>query len=431
MAKTLIKNVGLYRNHKITEHGNIEITDDRITAFPEKIEDISAYVTVIDGKGMLALPGFINTHNHIAMTAFRSYADDMQLMDWLEKKIWPAEACLNEEVVYAQTMLGIAEMIRCGTTGFADMYFFMDQVAEAVKDSGIRACLSRGLTGITPNADAALQENLDFYRTWHNSCDGRITVMFGPHAPYTCPEEYLYKVVDTARSVGAEIHMHLSETKAEVDNHRKQYGLSPIAWADKVGVFDCGCLAAHCVHVDDDDLEIMARKKVRVAHNPGSNLKLASGTAPIGKMLKKGITVSLGTDGASSNNNLDIFEEMRLAALIHKGVTYDPTIIPAETAVNLLTEGGAAALNYKDAGKLEIGYKADITLMDRKGLHWYPHNDVLSLLAYSANSMDVDTVFIDGKPVLKNKEFVTLDIERIKARAEETKKQLLAAVESV
>ena len=146
MAKTLIKNVGLYRNHKITEHGNIEITDDRITAFPEKIEDISAYTTVIDGKGMLALPGFINTHNHIAMTAFRSYADDMQLMDWLEKKIWPAEACLNEEVVYAQTMLGIAEMIRCGTTGFADMYFFMDQVAEAVKDSGIRACLSRGLT---------------------------------------------------------------------------------------------------------------------------------------------------------------------------------------------------------------------------------------------------------------------------------------------
>ena len=175
----------------------------------------------------------------------------------------------------------------------------------------------------------------------------------------------------------------------------------------------------------------MARKKVRVAHNPGSNLKLASGTAPIGKMLKKGITVSLGTDGASSNNNLDIFEEMRLAALIHKGVTYDPTIIPAETAVNLLTEGGAAALGYRDAGKLEIGYKADITLMDREGLHWYPHNDVLSLLAYSANSMDVDTVFIDGKPVLKNKEFVTLDIERIKARAEETKKQLLSAVESL
>ena len=328
-------------------------------------------------------------------------------------------------------MLGIAEMIRCGTTGFADMYFFMDYVAEAVKDSGIRACLSRGLTGITPNADAALQENLEFYRTWHNSGDGRITVMFGPHAPYTCPEKYLYKVVDTARSVGAEIHMHLSETKTEVENHKKQYGLSPIAWADKVGVFDCGCLAAHCVHVDDEDLEIMAHKKVRVAHNPGSNLKLASGTAPIGKMLKKGITVSLGTDGASSNNNLDIFEEMRLAALIHKGVTYDPTIIPAETAVNLLTEGGAAALGYRDAGKLEIGYKADITLMDREGLHWYPHNDVLSLLAYSANSMDVDTVFIDGKPVLKNKEFVTLDIERIKARAEETKKQLLSAVESV
>ncbi len=209
VSKKLLKNVAVYRNRVIEEGRNIEITDDRITAFPTDITDVTGYAEIIDGKGMLATPGFVNTHNHIAMTVFRSYADDMRLMDWLENKIWPAEAKLDGRTVYAQTLLGIAEMLRCGTTSFADMYFFMDNVAEAVRDSGIRACLSRGLTGITPNAAEALAENRDFFMNWHNSCNGRITVMFGPHAPYTCPEDYLRKVVETARSVGAEINMHL------------------------------------------------------------------------------------------------------------------------------------------------------------------------------------------------------------------------------
>lgn len=426
VSKKLLKNVAVYRNRVIEEGRNIEITDDRITAFPTDITDVTGYAEIIDGKGMLATPGFVNTHNHIAMTVFRSYADDMRLMDWLENKIWPAEAKLDGRTVYAQTLLGIAEMLRCGTTSFADMYFFMDNVAEAVRDSGIRACLSRGLTGITPNAAEALAENRDFFMNWHNSCNGRITVMFGPHAPYTCPEDYLRKVVETARSVGAEIHMHLCETKGEVENIRRQYGKSPIAWANDAGVFDCGCLAAHCVWVDEADIDIMAAKKVRVAHNPGSNLKLASGIAPLGRMLDRGITVSLGTDGASSNNNLDILEEMHLAALIHKADTLDPTAIPAERAVRMLTEDGARALGYTDIGKLEEGYKADITLIDRSGLHWYPRNDTLSLLAYAANSMDVDTVLVDGNILMKHKEFVTLDIERIKADAEYTKNRLFS-----
>ena len=426
VSKKLLKNVAVYRNRVIEEGRNIEITDDRITAFPTDITDVTGYAEIIDGKGMLATPGFVNTHNHIAMTVFRSYADDMRLMDWLENKIWPAEAKLDGRTVYAQTLLGIAEMLRCGTTSFADMYFFMDNVAEAVRDSGIRACLSRGLTGITPNAAEALAENRDFFMNWHNSCNGRITVMFGPHAPYTCPEDYLRKVVETARSVGAEIHMHLCETKGEVENIRRQYGKSPIAWANDAGVFDCGCLAAHCVWVDEAAMDIMAAKKVRVAHNPGSNLKLASGIAPLGRMLARGITVSLGTDGASSNNNLDILEEMHLAALIHKADTLDPTAIPAERAVRMLTEDGARALGYTDIGKLEEGYKADITLIDRSGLHWYPRNDTLSLLAYAANSMDVDTVLVDGNILMKHKEFVTLDIERIKADAEYTKNRLFS-----
>lgn len=425
--KKLIQHVALYQDHTIKENQNIAIDGDKITGFP--VAPVKAdYDEVLDGKNMLALPGFVNTHNHIAMTVFRSYADDMQLMDWLEKKIWPAEDKLDSDVVYAQTMLGIAEMLRCGTTSFADMYFFMNDVAKAVQESGIRACLCRGMTGITPNAQQALQESKEFYQTWHNQADGRITVMLGPHAPYTCPPNYLRQVVDLAHELGAEIHIHLSETKGEVENIKKQYGKSPIALIDELGVLDCGCLAAHCVWVDDADLDIMAKKHVRVAHNAGSNLKLASGIAPVPKMLKKGIVVGLGTDGASSNNNLDIMEEMHLAALIHKANTLDPIVIPAETAVNMLTEGGAKCLNYHHIGKLKAGYKADITLVDREGLHWYPKNDTMSLLAYSANSFDVDTVLVDGKVLLRNKEFTTLDIEKIKAEAERTKNKLFSAL---
>lgn len=426
--KKLIQHVALYQDHRIKENQNIAIDGDKIISFPEApIQEI--YDEVIDGKNMLALPGFVNTHNHIAMTVFRSYADDMQLMDWLEKKIWPAEDKLDSDVVYAQTMLGIAEMLRCGTTSFADMYFFMNDVAKAVQETGIRACLCRGMTGITPNAQQALQESKEFYQTWNNQADGRITVMLGPHAPYTCPPDYLRQVVDLAHELGAEIHIHLSETKGEVENIQKQYGKSPIALMDELGILDCGCLAAHCVWVDDADLDIMAKKHVRVAHNAGSNLKLASGIAPVPKMLAKGIVVGLGTDGASSNNNLDIMEEMHLAALIHKANTLDPIVIPAETAVNMLTEGGAKCLNYKNIGKLEAGYKADITLIDREGLHWYPKNDTMSLLAYSANSFDVDTVLIDGNVLLRNKEFTTLDIEKIKFEAERTKNKLFSSIQ--
>ena len=425
--KKLIKNVAVYKDHHIAEHQNIAIDGDRIAGFPGETE-CSGYDEVIDGRDMLALPGFVNAHTHIAMTVFRSYADDMQLMDWLEKKIWPAEDRLDSDVVYAQTMLGIAEMIRCGTTSFADMYFFMDDVARAVEESGIRASLSRGLTGVTPNAQQALQENKEFYKTWNGKADGRITVMFGPHAPYTCPPDYIRQVVDAARELGAEVHTHLCETKGEVENIVKQYGKTPIALMDDLGLFDCGCLAAHCVWVDEEDMKLLAAKHVRVAHNPGSNLKLASGIAPVPAMLDKGIVVGLGTDGASSNNNLDIVEEMHLAAFIHKANTLDPLVVPAESAVNMMTEGGAKCLGYSDIGKLEPGYKADITLVDREGLHWYPKNDSMSLLAYSSNSFDVDTVIVNGKTLLQGKEFTTLDIEKIKFEAERTKSKLFSAL---
>jgi 5-methylthioadenosine/S-adenosylhomocysteine deaminase len=413
LANILLKNASLIGAEGSSYSSDIAITDSLISAVGEIPADFQADKT-IDCTNKLATPGLVNTHTHAAMTLLRSYADDMLLMDWLQNKIWPAEANLTGEDVSCGTLLAIAEMLKSGTTTFADMYFFMPEVADAVEQSGIRAVLSRGMTGITPTAEAALTESEAFFREYHNTADGRITVMIAPHAPYTCPPPYLKRVVDLAGRLGAEIHIHLSETKGEVLECQKNYGKSPIALMDELGVFDLGTLAAHCVHVSAEDIAIMKEKKVRVAHNPGSNMKLASGIAPIPEMLANGICVGLGTDGASSNNNLDMLEELRLSATLHKANTLDPLVIPAKTAFNMATAYGAKALGLeKSIGEIKKGFKADIVLWDMQAPHWYPRHDELSLLTYAANAGDVHTVIVDGKILLDNKKLTTIDEERL------------------
>lgn len=374
---------------------------------------------IINCQNKLIVPGFVNTHTHAAMTLFRSYADDMMLMDWLQTKIWPAEENLTADDVYWGTMLAIAEMIKSGTTCFADMYFFMPDVAKAVTESGIRAVLARGMAGVAPTANQALAESENFYKEWHNAADGRITVMLGPHAPYTCPPEYLNKVTDLAAKLGAQIHIHLSETAGEVADCQKQYGKSPIALMQELGVFDHGVLAAHCVHVSPEDIAIMKNKNVRVAHNPGSNMKLASGVAPVPDMLQAGICVGLGTDGAASNNNLDMVEELRLAAMLHKVHRLDPVAIPAKTAVDMVTAKGAEALGLGNiTGKIQGAHKADITIFDMQEPHWHPRHDRLSLLTYAASARDVHTVIVDGKILLDNHQLTTIDQERLIAEVD-------------
>ena len=369
----------------------------------------------IDCSNKLAVPGFVNTHTHAAMSLFRSYADDMLLMDWLQQKIWPAEANLTNEDVYWGTIAAIAEMIKTGTTTFADMYFFMDDVAKAVAETGMRAVLARGMAGIAPTGGQALIESEKLFNDWHQAADERITIMLGPHAPYTCPPDYLRKVVDLSHKLGADIHIHLSETAGEVETCRSKYGKSPIELMDEIGVLDCGVLAAHCVHLSQQDIELMARKNTRVAHNPGSNMKLASGIAPVRELIAAGVCVGLGTDGAASNNNLDLLEEMRLAALLHKVSTGDPTVIPAGSAVDMATKNGAAAVGLgEDIGKIETGYKADVVLYDMNQLQWYPRHDRLSLLTYAANSTDAETVIINGKVVMEQRRLTTIDEERVK-----------------
>ncbi|MDD4601947.1 5-methylthioadenosine/S-adenosylhomocysteine deaminase [bioreactor metagenome] len=414
MAKTLLKNADILMSNGVIEKGDILIDGSIIAAIGIMPSDCKVD-KMIDCTDKLAIPGLVNTHTHAAMTLFRSFADDMLLMDWLQQKIWPAEAKLTADDVYWGTMLAIAEMLKSGTTTFADMYFFMPEVAKAVAESGIRAVLARGMAGVAPTAESALVESEAFYNQFHNASDGRIKVMIGPHAPYTCPPDYLKKVVSLAGRLGAEIHIHLSETLDEVKNCEQEYKMSPIKLMDQLGVLDCGVLAAHCVHVTEDDINIMKQKNVRVAHNPGSNMKLASGIAPIPQMLKTGLVIGLGTDGASSNNNLDMLEEIRLVATLHKANTLNPLVVPAGEAVRMATSGGARALGLEKAiGAIEVGLKADIVLMDMSGLHWYPRYDKLSLLAYSAGQGDVDTVIVNGDILVEKRQLTTIDEEQLK-----------------
>jgi 5-methylthioadenosine/S-adenosylhomocysteine deaminase len=304
-------------------------------------------------------------------------------------------------------------MIKSGTSTFMDMYGpNMEEVAQVVEKSGIRGVLCRGLIGIF-DGDEKLATNVELFKDWHGKANGRIKVMFGPHAIYTCPPAYLKKVASAAAELSAEIHIHMNETLDEINGSIKDYGKRPFEVVEETGLFDSGTLAAHCVHLSDNEIEIIKNKKIRVAHNPGSNMKLASGIAPVPKLLREGVVVGLGTDGASSNNNLDMLEEIRLAALLHKVDTLNPLEVPALEALKMATEYGAAAVGIENIGKLEAGYKADITLFDMSGAEWQPCYNPLSLLVYSANSSAVDTVIVDGKILMQNRELKTLDEEKI------------------
>ena len=424
MSKLLIKNVELLH----TPNGDlyyIAVEDNKITYvgkdMPENMQDAE----IVDGKGKLATAGMVNTHGHVSMTLLRSYADDMELMDWLQNKIWPIEDKMNAQDIYWGAMLGIAEMLKGGTTCFADMYAFMEDVARACAETGIRANLCRGLIGVAPDKDVKLAENNVLAANWQGYDNGRIRISYGPHAPYTCPVDYLEKVIKAAADHEAEIQMHLCETKFEVDSCMKEHGLTPIQLMDKLGMFDLGTIAAHCVHLTDNDMEIMATKKVRVAHNPQSNLKLASGIAPVAKMLEKGICVGIGTDGASSNNNLDMLEECRAAAMLHKATNFDPLAVPAQKAWEMATIDGAKTLGFDNLGLLEAGQLADIVLWDMHKPYWYPRNNKLSLLVYAASANDADTVIVAGKKVVAGGKLLTFDEEKIYAQASACMEKLL------
>ncbi|MFP4977870.1 amidohydrolase [Paenibacillus sp. CN-4] len=403
------------------------VDDGRITYIGETEPENIEGVRQVDGSRLLFLPGLVNTHGHAAMSLLRGYGDDLALQVWLQEKMWPMEAKFTGDDVYWGSSLSILEMLKGGTTTFLDMYDHMDRVAEAADQSGIRAVLMRGVIGLCPEdvQKAKLEEAVRFARNWHGQADGRITAMISPHAPYTCPPDYFVKFVEAAHELDLPLHTHMSETQREVEQNAADYGLRPVAHLEKLGMFTRPSLVAHAVHLTDEEIEILARHNVGVSHNPGSNLKLASGVARVPELLKAGVTVSLGTDGAASNNNLDMFEEMRLAALIHKGVSGDPTAVPAAEALRMATEYGAKSVFLPEVGRLEVGMKADLIAIDIDQPHLLPHSDLLSHAVYSASAKDVAHVWVDGKQVVKNGECLTLDEERIRRSAQQAFEGLL------
>jgi len=432
MTKTVIWGgtfVTMDEERPVVHNGAMVFEDDTITYIGDKQETLKEQADeIIDGHNHCYLPGLVNTHGHAAMSLLRGYADDLNLQVWLEQKMWPMEGQFTEEDVRNGALLSIVEMIRSGTTSFVDMYDKMEIVAAAVEGSGMRGVLARGVIGFPAEQQATkLQDAKAFAKDWNGAANGRITTMMSPHSPYTCPPDYIEKFVQAAHDLDLPIHTHMSETRKEVDLNVELYGARPVEHLRKLGVFSRPCLVAHGVHLTDEEIAVLAEYRVNVSHNPGSNLKLASGIARVIDLHRAGVKVSLGTDSSASNNNLDMFEEIRLAALLQKGISGDPTAIPAMQALRMGTIIGAESIWLNNVGRLAVGFKADFIGIDIDQPHFYPHTDLVSHLVYSAAGQDVVDVIVDGQFLMRKRELLTLDMERIQYDAQRSFNRLNGA----
>jgi len=431
LADILIKDgyvITMDPKRRVFERGSVAIDGDKIVAVGKDVKEKAD--VVIDAKGKVVLPGLINAHTHLSMTLLRGVADDMELDPWLKTRIWPIEKHLRAEDCHVGALLGCLEMIKSGTTCFADQYFFMEDVARAVEKAGIRGVLSYGIIelGDPKKRKFEIEVGEKLVRTWHGKADGRILTMFGPHAPYTCSPECLTKVKELAKKYKVGIHTHIAETRWETDDEiPKKYGKRPVEHLDAIGFLGPEVLAAHCVWLTEKEIKILCDHGVKPVHNPVSNMKIACGIAPVPEMLAAGIPVALGTDGAASNNALDMFNEMKFAALLNKVGKLNPTVMPAQAVLEMATINGAIALGLeKEIGSLEAGKKADIVLVDLKKPRLTPLHNVVSHLVYSAVGGDVDTTIVDGKILMQNTEVLVLDEDKVLDQAQKTSDDLLA-----
>ena len=366
----------------------------------------------ISGSGKMLIPGFINAHTHAAMTIFRNCADDRLFNDWLFGRIFPLEEKLIEGDEYWGMMLAVMEMLRSGTTGFIDMYGIVtEDYPRAIEESGIRAALSRGIAGDADAAEGKLRRVIDEADRWKGRSN--LSFMIAPHAPYTCDEGFQREAGAEAKLHNLPIHTHLSESIAEIETIKERYGCSPVELAERTGLLSNTTVAAHCVHLSDNDISILAKYGVNVATNPVSNLKLANGVAPVPKLLKAGVKVALGTDGAASNNTLNMFRELSMLTLIHKGVNHDAQAVGAAEGFSIATKNGAAALGRNDIGEIKPGNTADLAILDLDRPNMQPVNAPVAALAYSANGSEVETVIVGGKILMENREFLTIDEDRV------------------
>ncbi|WP_274365901.1 amidohydrolase [Paenibacillus thermotolerans] len=393
--------------------GDILIDGDRIA-------DIRPAITadadeVIHAEGMVAMPGLINAHQHTPMSLLRGFSDDLKLMDWLDKKMIPAESRMTPEDIYWGAKLAMAEMIKSGTTAFADMYIHMNEIAVAAEEVGMRASLTRGLVFLENDGGRRMSEAVDLIHRWSGKAEGRITTMLGPHSPYTVPPRPFNEVIELAVRDNIPIHTHLAETKEEVIMIREKYSQTPTEYLYQLGLFEkAHVLLAHSVHLNRRDIGYLKGMRGGVSHNPVSNLKLGCGIAPITDMTEQGVIVGLGTDGAGSAATLDMFEEIRAAAWLQKLDYGDPTKLPGIDALHMATVGSAELLNIgHEAGTLEIGKKADIILIDLRKPHLQPIHNIHSLLAYCAKGSDVDTTIVNGKVLMQGRHLLTIDEDEL------------------
>ncbi len=372
---------------------------------------------VIDGSNKLVIPGLINCHTHSYMAFMRNVADDLSFMDWLFGTIDPIEQKMTDEDAYQGARLAIIEMMKSGTTCFNDMQMNIHQTTRAVKESGMRASICRGLVG-SGNDEGGQRRLREAFEEKEAAADcDRLTFMLGPHAPYTCDDAYMRIVSEKAKENHMGIHVHLSESENEIKQIKERWACTPIEMAEKNGLFDVNCIAAHCVQITDEDIEILKKHKVNVVTNPASNMKLGNGFAPVKKLLDAGVNVCLGTDGAASNNSLNMFHEMSLLALIHKGMYRNPQCVSARDTFRIATINGAKALGLEnEIGSIEVGKKADLAILDLNNPSLMPANNLIAGLSYSANGSEVDTVIIDGKITMEGRKILTMDEQETYAR---------------
>lgn len=375
--------------------------------------------SIIDASGCLIIPGLVNAHTHAAMVLFRGFAMDLPLQTWLEEHIWPAEAGLEPDDVYWGTLAAAGEMLRGGITCFADMYFHPGRAAAAVLESGIRASLAPGLIGVLPGADRALEATRDFFAEWHGR-EGRIRAMVGPHAPHTCPAPYLRQCAELAGELDAGIHIHLSETKAEVEDSLRRHGCTPPEWIRRQGLFDHRVLIGHGVHLTPEDCHLVARAQGSaggggLAHCPVTNALQGSGIAPLRRLRDEGATVGLGTDGAASTGPLDLFLHARTAAYLQKVAAGDAGALPAASLLPMLTRAGALAAGWPECGVLAPGHAADVVVVRADAPHVWPAADPVLALAYCVRPDDVRDVWVAGRRVVEDGRPTTLDWEAVRA----------------
>ncbi len=433
----LVKDGHVYEDGNVVR-ADVGVRDGRIAEVAEA-GDIGDADRVVDASGSLVLPGMVNAHTHASMTLLRGYADDLPLQTWLEDHIWRVEAHLTPEDIRVGAELAVVEMIKSGTTAFADMYFEMDKVADVVDEAGLRARLGYGIITVGKDDEEArdeLREGVEFARDYDGTADGRVRTMVTPHAPYTCDDETLRESAEEARDMDVPLHIHLSETAQEVDDCVENEGVRPPEYLDSLGVFDgdeedsgTEAYVAHGVHLNTDDIELLASKDVGVAHCPSANMKLASGVAPVTALLDAGVTVGIGTDGPASNNTLDMFKEARHAALVAKTRENDASVVSAREALDAATRGGAELLGL-DAGVIEEGRPADLVVVDLDAPHLTPKHDLVSHAVYAANGADVKTTVVDGEVLMDDGVVETMDEERVVAEAEETARELVERAEA-